>query len=178
MANFFNFLQIKENGILTWASRLELAERFIYWQTAFITFLSFPLIGVGLGNAGFYFLGNLPSFGYGLPEILRYVLMNNNVANPKNLWIRILAETGIVGFACFFIWFYGHVKMAGSLDSEPRNSLTSVVGLIGILLSISFVLEGFSMDTFGLPYYWIGFGLVMGAYRFFQNSSIVPLENH
>ena len=178
MANFFNLLQIREKGILTWASRLELAERFIYWQTAFITFLSFPLLGVGLGNAGFYFLGNLPSFGYGLPEILRYVLMNNSVANPKNLWIRILAETGIVGFACFFIWFYGHVKMAGSLNSEPGNRLTSVVGLIGILLAISFVLEGFSMDTFGLPYYWIGFGIVMGAYRFSQKSIVVPPEDH
>ncbi len=178
MANFFNLTQIREQGILAWASRLELAERFIYWQTAFITFLSFPLLGVGLGNAGFYFLGNLPSFGYGLPEILRYVLMNNNVANPKNLWIRILAETGIIGFAAFFTWFYGHIKMAGSLDSESRNRLTSVVGLIGILLSISFVLEGFSMDTFGLPYYWIGFGLVMGVYRFTQNSTIIPAEDH
>ena len=164
MANFFNLMQIRERGILTWASRLELAERFIYWQTAFITFLSFPIIGVGLGNAGFYFLGNLPSFGYGLPEIMRFVLMNNSVANAKNLWIRILAETGIIGFACFFTWFYCHVKMACSLNSGSTKRITSVVGLIGILLSISFVLEGFSMDTFGLPYYWIGFGLVMGTY--------------
>jgi hypothetical protein len=178
MANFFNLLQLREQGILTWASRLELAERFIYWQTAFITFLSFPLLGVGLGNAGFYFLNNLPSFGYGLPEILGYVLMHNNVANPKALWIRILAETGIVGFACFFTWFYGHVKMAGSLDKEPQNQITSIVGLIGILLAISFVLEGFSMDTFGLPYYWIGFGLVMGAYRIKQKSTAAALIDH
>ena len=178
MANFFNLIQLREQGILTWASRLELAERFIYWQTAFITFLSFPLIGVGLGNAGFYFLNNLPSFGYGLPEILGYVLIHDNVANPKALWIRILAETGIIGFACFFTWFYGHIKMASSLDKEPRDKLISAVGLIGILFSISFVLEGFSMDTFGLPYYWIGFGLVMGAYRFLKNSTTVSVVNH
>ncbi|HSN94696.1 MAG TPA: O-antigen ligase family protein [Anaerolineaceae bacterium] len=178
MANFFNLIQIREKGILTWASRLELAERFIYWQTAFITFLTFPLLGVGLGNAGYYFLNNLPSFGYGLPEIMNYVLFNSNVANPKNLWIRILAETGIIGFAVFFTWFYGHIRMAGKLDLEPRSKLTSVVGLIGILLSISFVLEGFSMDTFGLPYYWIGFGLVMGVYRFSQTLYLEPAENH
>lgn len=178
MANFFNLMQLREQGILTWASRLELAERFIYWQTAFITFLSFPLLGVGLGNSGFYFLKNLPSFGYALPEILDYVLINTSVANPKNLWIRILAETGIVGFACFFIWIYYHVKMAISLDAEPKKKLTSFVGLFGILFAISFVLEGFSIDSFGLPYYWIGFGLVMGAYRLSQNSATAPLINH
>jgi hypothetical protein len=178
MTNFFNLLQLREQGILAWASRLELAERFIYWQTAFITFLSFPLLGVGLGNSGFYFLKNLPSFGYALPEILRYVLFNSNLANPKNLWIRILAETGIIGFACFFIWLYGHIKMAASLDSEPKSKLNSVVGLIGILLSISFVLEGFSMDTFGLPYYWIGFGLVLGTYCFTQKSANIALIDH
>ena len=51
--------------------------------------------------AGYYFPETLPSFGYRLPEILSVLLYESFIPNAKNLWARLLAETGIVGFSVF-----------------------------------------------------------------------------
>jgi hypothetical protein len=37
---------------------------------------------------------------------------------------------------------------------------------------IAFIFEGFSMDTFGLPYYWVAFGLVVAAWRILKNTQL------
>jgi hypothetical protein len=39
------------------------------------------------------------------------------------------------------------------------------MGLAGQLLIIALIVEGFSLDTFGLPYYWIGLGLIVASWR-------------
>ena len=84
------------------ANHLEYAERLLYWVSAFLVFSRYPLLGIGLGNAGFLFPQVMPAFGTHLPEIL-YLLSPNTLtfANPKSLWLRLLAETGILGFSAF-----------------------------------------------------------------------------
>jgi hypothetical protein len=37
------------------------------------------------------------------------------------------------------------------------------VGLAGMFVLVGLLTEGFSVDTFGLPYYWVALGLVAGA---------------
>jgi len=39
------------------------------------------------------------------------------------------------------------------------------MGIFGILAIIALLFEGFSLDTFGLPYYWIALGLIASVYR-------------
>jgi hypothetical protein len=43
------------------------------------------------------------------------------------------------------------------------RGLAAAVGLAGALMLVGLLAEGFSVDTFGLPYYWITLGLVAGA---------------
>ena len=145
------------------ANRVAFAERIVYWQAGFTTFAQHPLLGVGFGNAGFFMEGNLPGYAFRLTEI-RDLLSGAfaGLPNPKNLWIRLLAETGLVGFAAFLTWWLLVGASAVSLwrRGSGLKRLIGCAGLIGWLAAIG---EGFSLDTFALPHIWILLGLVTQA---------------
>jgi len=192
MEQLFNIERLKQFGVLGWASKLSFAERLIYWITGFRVFLAHPWFGVGLGGAGFFFPALVPEFGYGLPEVVRYLFTLNILPNIKNLWVRLLAETGILGFAFYTSWVYLHWREAVQLERSRVGELERALGFTGKLFIIALIMEGFSMDTFGLPYYWIALGLVVAARRISQqakapqsiktteelNNSTEPLESN
>lgn len=167
MKDFFNLDRLKRFGILGWASKVMLAERMIYWISGFKVFLQNPWLGVGLGVVGYYFQQTVIPFGYMLPEI--YSVMSNLsfVPNAKNLWVRLLAETGIFGTIFYVTWIYRHWKDASALETIRDERTASIMGLVGKLVVLAFVMEGFSMDTFGLPYAWISFGLLTASWRIY-----------
>ena len=142
------------------ANRLAFAERTVYWTTAFRTFGEHPIIGVGPGNAGFYFENNLPAYGRSLTEIQNVLnLQQYGFPNPKNFWVRLLAENGIIGFLCFTIWLI-IIGIASGFLWRKGNGYSRLVGLAGLIGIITFFVEGFSLDTYALPHNWILFGLV------------------
>jgi len=170
MEQLFNIERLRQFGVLGWASKLSFAERLIYWITGFRVFLAHPWFGVGLGGAGFFFPALVPEFGYGLPEVVRYLFTLNIPPNIKNLWVRLLAETGILGFAFYTSWVYLHWREAVRLERSGLSEMERALGFTGKLFIIALIMEGFSMDTFGLPYYWIALGLVVAARRISQQA--------
>lgn len=165
MEQLFDVSLLKQYGILGWASRLSFAERITYWQAAFNVYLKHPWFGSGLGVAGYYYPEVLPSFGYQLPETLSAMFYDSFIPNAKNLWARLLAETGIIGFSVFVAWVVTHWRDAKAVEKRKQSGLFKAMGLAGQLLIIALVVEGFSLDTFGLPYYWVGFGLIVATWR-------------
>ncbi len=144
------------------ANQLALAERFAYWGLGWNVFTAFPWLGVGLGNTGFYFESHLPQFGWALSEFQKIYLENTFLVNPKNLWLRLLAETGVVGFALFVSWLY--IVFASAQTLQRRNEpLLRALGWMGMLAVVALLGEGFSVDSFALPYAWTAFGLVVSA---------------
>lgn len=147
------------------ANRLRYAERLMYWIGGFRVFTLYPVFGVGLGNAGFLMPDTIPAFGTLLPEILNTVLQGlSGVPNTKSLWVRLLAETGIVGFSCFVAWM--GLSLAAAHNLARRSSpLGRALGLAGILALVAQVSEGFSLDTFALPQLWLVLGLMTAMAR-------------
>ncbi len=142
------------------ANRLAFAERTVYWTTAFRTFAEHPILGVGPGNSGFYFENNLPAYGRNLTEIQNVInLQQYGFPNPKNFWVRILAENGILGFLFFTIWL-GLIGLASGYLWRKGGGYSRLIGLAGLIGIITFVVEGFSLDTYALPHSWVLFGLV------------------
>jgi O-antigen ligase len=160
--NYRQILEQYDEPIYDLASKLGYAERLMYWTGGFRVFSRYPILGIGLGNAGFEFLGTVPSYGYRLPEIIHIVSGSPQFPNPKNLWIRILAETGVAGFSLFLIWMLLLGLGAWSL-LKRREGIWTVLGLAGLLALLAQVLEGFSLDTFALPQLWIMLGLLTTA---------------
>ena len=166
MEQLFDLTILQQHGIMGWASRLSFAERITYWQTAFNVYIEHPIFGSGLGVAGYYYPETVPSFGYQLPETLSVMLYDSFIPNAKNLWVRLLAETGIVGFSVFVSWVVMHWRSAKRIESSKKSHLLKAMGLAGQLLIVALIVEGFSVDTFGLPYYWVGLGLIAASSRF------------
>ena len=176
MEQLFEISVLKQYGIMGWASRLSFAERITYWQAALNVYLKYPWLGSGLGVTGYYFPDTMPDFGYRLPEILSVLLYDSFIPNAKNLWVRLLADTGIIGFSVFVAWMVEHWRNARTVEKRKRSGLFRAMGLAGQLLIIALIVEGFSLDTFGLPYYWIGFGMIVASWRAKSEAKIYELK--
>lgn len=143
-------------------NQLVFAERYVYWVTGWRIFNDHPLLGVGLGNAGLYFLTHLPSYGWVLAEVMDSIYRLPEIMNIKSFWVRILAETGLAGFATFLGWYAILWQTSRFLEAN-RQKLMSMLGLAGQLVLVAFLVEGFSIDTFALPYLWLALGFISAA---------------
>ncbi len=166
----FNELSLSETGIIILARRLAFYERTIYWFSGWNIFAAHPF-GVGLGNAGFYFVNNMNSLGYEFVEIRNLIYQTNIIVNTKSLWFRLLAETGIIGFSLFMTWLYILWRSSGFIQKSSDPTM-KIVGLAGKFFLLAYLVEGFSVDSFALPYQWI-ISSVITASRFIvqQDSS-------
>jgi O-antigen ligase len=149
---------------LSVATQLEYAERLTYWTAASRVFALHPILGVGLGNSGFFFPRVIPATGYELIDVLGAVgELPGTFPNPKSLWFRLLAETGLVGFVLFVTWLVVIGICAWDLQRRDRG-LSAVVGLASLFFIVAFLIEGFSLDTFALPYPWLLLGMTTGIW--------------
>ena len=173
--DYASLLQGAKHPLLfTLAARLAYAERLMYWIAGLRTFSLYPLLGVGLGNSGFFFQETVPYFGAYLPEILAVANPGiAHIANAKSLWVRLLAETGIIGFVSFIVWLSLLATAAWSLQKRNRGA-RGVVAL-GVLFALSaLIFEGFSLDTFALPQLWIILGVFTAALQINEDGPENP----
>ncbi len=163
MAELFSLSFVGRQGpIMYLAQKLSLASRFVYWEAGWQVFNQFPLLGVGLGHAGLFLPDALSPFALQLVEVRRLLFQTETLLNIKSLWIRLLAETGIVGFIVFLVWILNSWGI--SRQSVRSNSaFLRAIGWFGSFIILAFALEGFSLDTFALPYLWVGLGIVGGV---------------
>jgi hypothetical protein len=175
MEEVFQFDIGGEDALLRYGQRLEFGPRLVYWMAGWEVFGEYPWLGVGLGNAGYFFQEKISPYGWNLMEVREMVYRSGNLINIKNLWIRILAETGVIGFSFFATWLYVIYRSARMLEkySQPR---IQVIGLAGIFVIIGLIAEGFSVDTFALPYYWITLGLTTVTSRHVMINSLTSAQ--
>jgi len=162
-------LRLDEITIIIVAARLAFLERVIYWLTGWRIFNDFPWLGVGLGNAGFFFTLKVPSVGWSSYEIRNVINVLPGLPNIKSFWVRLLAESGIVGFYVFAGWYY----LMGKSSRLLRHSLdptNKIIALAGLLSLVAFLSEGFSIDSFAMPYLWVITGLLSAASMAYRNN--------
>jgi hypothetical protein len=144
------------------AARINFAERVVYWANGFQVFARYPLLGVGLGNTGFFFTEHLPAIASRLNEITYVLTYEYYLPNVKSFWVRLLSETGLVGFSMFCTWFYVLWRGAKNLERNENRELC-LFGWMAFFVIIAFLAEGFSIDSFALPYLWVSLGMVTAA---------------
>jgi O-antigen ligase len=97
--------------------QLSAASRVGDWETALAIIRDHPLIGVGRGN--YLELSRLYN-----PWALAYPV--------HNIYLYMLAETGMVGFGAFLLLLYGVFRAAGrALRKAASNPYTATFGLAG-----------------------------------------------
>jgi hypothetical protein len=153
---------LKEDMLFYVSNRLIFLERISYWVTGWHIFNQHPWLGVGLGNAGLFFLDQMPASGWASYEIRTALTSLPQPPNIKSFWVRLLAETGLVGFSIFLAWFYilwRSIRLTGH-SNEP---ILKILALAGQLSLIAFLAEGFSIDSFAMPYLWVSAGLISAS---------------
>ncbi len=164
MGKLFNFTALQQGNFMEYANQIVIAERLVYWQTGWEVFNDYPVLGVGLGNAGYFFPEKMSPFGWSLFEVNHLINYESSLPNTKSMWTRLLAETGLVGFSVFLGWML-LVWASGGNSQRKQSAILKTFGLAGQLAVLAFIVEGFSIDSFALPYLWVSFGLATAAWR-------------
>jgi O-antigen ligase len=141
-------------------------QRLVYLETALRMYEDYPIFGVGLGNYAFYFDEFLPERPYNRqPEIIRQITPVEGrvrLITSKNLFARLVAETGLVGtvvFSTFIIAIIG-CTLYLLISKSPAKRYWGISGLLGIVIFLVLV---FSFDSFAIPNMWVVFGLITAA---------------
>ncbi len=167
-----------ENSGQNFFDYIAFGQRFTYWESALDMYLANPVLGVGAGNFAFRFeefLAQRPL--YRQPDLIRQITPTENgftrLVTPKNLYVRILAETGTAG-AVLFLGFV--VAILGDalylwFAPTPHKRFWATGALLGMLV---FLLGALSYDLFALPNMWVVFGLITAAAHTFRNQPDQP----
>lgn len=153
-------------GLREYFDYVGFGPRLMYGVTAYRIYEQHPVLGVGLGNYAFYFEDLLPDRSLAAsPEILRMISMNvtrYQLVTPKNLYLRILAETGLLGLGTFLVFPVAVLGCALYLISapDPEQRYWGLAGVFGLL---SFGLASMTYDSFAIPNMWIVFGLITSS---------------
>jgi O-antigen ligase len=106
-----------------------------------------PVTGVGLGASGFYIYEHLPDWAMTtVPEIARQLSPDNRLyPNPKNMYVRLLAETGLTGFVLFVAFLFS--VLGDSLGIlRAKTSFARYLGIAGLFSWIAILLYNATQD--------------------------------
>jgi hypothetical protein len=129
---------------------------------ALAAFEEYPLTGVGLGAGGFYIYQNLPDWALTtIPEIARQLDPKNKLyPNPKNIYVRLLAETGLIGFVLFLVFQLG--VLGDALNALRGTGLLRMLGIAGLFAWLAISLYNFTQDSLATPNIWLIPGVLAG----------------
>jgi O-antigen ligase len=148
-----------------------LGPRLAYVIAALDSFQSHPLTGVGLGASGFSMYANMPDWALnGVPEIARQLSPSSNLyPNPKNFYVRLLAEMGLPGFLLYLSFLFTLLAYAlkGLRQVEP---FWRFVGATGFFSVVAIAAQGISQDSFAMPEMWVNLGMLTGMVSFALES--------
>lgn len=162
--NYFRRLwEINAESLSEYIVDINAGARGAYSVGALGAFSEYPLTGVGLGGSGFYIYQNLPDWSLTtVPEIAKQLNPANKLyPNPKNLYVRLLAETGLFGFVLFIAFLFNVLGETLSLfkRSEPWARFAVVAG---VFAWVAIALYNFTQDSLTTPNIWIVPGILVG----------------
>lgn len=174
MEQVLNPKTYQKQSVLSIANEFFFAERILYWQTGWNLFNDYPITGIGLGNYGFYFEKYMPSFAWALDEPRALIYQAFYQANNKNLWTRLLSESGIIGFLIFISWLIILWLQANSFTRD-HPLISATWGYIMKIALIALLFEGFSVDSFALPYLWLILGISASSLRIQSQDKLIEV---
>jgi len=139
-------------------------SRFAYAWGAMSAFNEHPWTGAGLGASGFYILQNIPDWAKTTLFEVAHTLdpQSSLFPNPKNLYVRLLAETGLLGFALYLAFQF---SLLGEIRTLLRTDMGKFVGLAALFTWVALLLSNFTQDSLTTPNLWINLGIMAGFAR-------------
>jgi O-antigen ligase len=150
----------------TYLEYIAFEQRFVYLATALNIYQQYPLFGVGLGNYAFYFADMAPNQPYDMQkEVMRQITPGegrDRLITSKNLYARLIAETGLVGTGFFSVFLLSIVGCILYLWASPTGE-QRFWALGGALAMTVLLMVIFSFDSFARPNMWVMLGMITAA---------------
>ncbi len=176
--NFFRRLwETNATTLSEYLVDINAGARGAYSAGAMAAFEEYPWAGVGLGGSGFYIYQNLPDWALTtVPEIAKQLSPQNRLyPNPKNLYVRLLAETGLIGFFLYAAFqFYILGEMLGLLRHNELWARFAAVAGVFAWFAITFY--NFTQDSLATPNIWLISGIMVGVSFNSSNSSYKEIK--
>lgn len=162
--NFFRRLwETDAQNLSEYIVDINAGARGAYSAGALAAFEEYPLTGVGLGASGFYIYQNLPDWALTtVPEIAKQLSPENRLyPNPKNLYVRLLAETGLIGF---FLFAAFQLYILGDMLNLLRGNetWTRFAAVAGVFAWLAITFYNFTQDSLTTPNIWLVPGILAG----------------
>lgn len=143
----------------------DVVTRYLLWSTAWGEFTQSPVFGVGWGNFA-------APFGWDIPDL-------PGLLGAHNLWLQVLAETGLVGFLalCYLLRQGWKEAMNRWRSSNDFLELALAFGVLGALVSLmthGFV--DFPLDEQIASLFWVIMGLLVASGRFSAKPNATPFQ--
>lgn len=136
--------------------------RFQVQTICFLTFLKYPILGIGWGNTEFVLLH--------LTDI--HTWRHHAVTN--NWYLQLLLETGVVGFSVFMIFLYQLWNRLKTFEKKIRLSATdkNIQDIIlGLKLSfIAILVIWFNLVSYNFSYTWFILSLIAVLPDVYKNT--------
>jgi len=160
---FATIWQSRKTTLTNYLIDIYAGPRLAYAWAGWTIFEQHPLSGVGLGAAGLYLIKALPDWSHlNILDIAQLLSPDNQgYPNTKNLYIRLLSETGILGFWSFISFYLLTAGRIFKLLHSKRKEL-AFLGTASLLAWLSIVMLGFSLDSLAMPVIWIPLGILVG----------------
>jgi len=169
---YFSLLwRSRKTNLVEYIIDISAGPRLAYSMAGLETFSQHPWTGVGLGASGMYLYSNLPDWSKTfIPEIsIQLSPLSSSYPNIKNLFIRILAETGILGLGTFVGFLLFILAKILTLRNDPdRDSRFLLVS--GTFSWIVILLYCLTQDSFAMPTTWINFAFLLAVVEISSNS--------
>lgn len=122
-----------------------------------------PWFGVGLGASGFYIYDHLPDWSMTfVPEIARQLDPGNRLyPNPKNMYARLLAETGLIGLF-LFVAFQFYILGETLTVLKNQSGLMRFLGIAALFSWVAILTYNATQDSFATPNIWLNLGILIG----------------
>jgi len=161
--NYFRRLwDVNAGSLVEYIVDINAGARSAYFVGALGAYEQYPLTGVGLGASGFYIYENLPDWALTtIPEIARQLSPQSQMyPNPKNMYVRLLAETGLLGFVLFLTFQFS--VLGDALTHLQKDGLRRFLGVAGLFSWLAITLYNFTQDSLANPNIWLIPGILAG----------------
>lgn len=138
-------------------------SRFGIQYTSLLIFLDNPIVGVGFGQQAYHAREIYPKWAtHKNYEFKEFYLNDDDKSFPPgfNMFTRLLAETGIVGFLIFlsflFLIFYQCKKLINS-----RTDIEKIIPIVLLVSFVGFLINWLQFDSFRVFGFWICLALLI-----------------
>ncbi len=140
-------------------------DRLAHTEAAFNTFLEHPVIGVGVGKSGFYAYGAYPVWALEQEDLSQAAFGSDIITlpSPTNLFVQMLAETGLVGTTIFIALLISMLADCYGAMNTANEKWKKMV-FAGVLFAlVAQIIHYNAMLWLGMRYWFFIWGLAICA---------------